>query len=103
VYFIATGIIQDLSEQEFVSCVPNQCQGGSPINAWAWLIETQGGGMTSNIAYPYVSGNGYVPYCPSGNYPIVAKITSYGSLPSYNEPNMAAWVGAKSSITSAVC
>lgn len=93
--------LQDLSEQELVSCVPGDagCGGGSYVVAWRWLLATQGGGMTSNADYPYVSANGNVPSCPAGPYPIVARIQDYVVLPANDEANMAAIVAAKSPLS----
>jgi hypothetical protein len=93
--------LQDLSVQELVSCVPGDagCGGGSYVTAWRWLLETQNGGMTSLTDYPYVSANDYVPGCPAGPYPIVARITNYGIFPPNNESYMADLVAAYSPIS----
>ncbi len=101
VFAIAGGGLISLSEEEYVACVPGcaGCGGGSYLTAWDWLLTTQGGGMTSNADYPYVSGGGYVPSCPEGPYPIVARITTYGSLPALNEAYMAQYVATYTPIS----
>lgn len=100
VWAINRGQLIALSEEELVACVPNQgCGGGSMDTAWAWLLDTQRGGITGEANYPYVSGQGYIPACPAGGYPIVAGITSYGNLAQYDEPQMASYVYSRNPIS----
>lgn len=55
----------DLSPQDMVSCDigagDNGCTGGLPLPSWNYLRYR---GVVSEGCMPYVSGGGYVPYCP---------------------------------------
>jgi len=100
VWAINHGQLISLSEENLVACVPNQgCSGGSMDTAWQWLLSSQSGGITGEANFPYVSGAGYIPGCPAGQYPNVAAITSYGNLAQYDEPAMASYVYSRSPIS----
>jgi len=62
-YFINGNPLTSFSEQELVSCdtTNNGCNGGWMDDAFAWVQNN--GGITSEGAYPYVSGEGNVPTC----------------------------------------
>jgi C1A family cysteine protease len=71
-----------VSEQEFVSCDQNDdgCNGGLMQNAFKWAIDSWSGWVTSESAYPYVSGMGQVPACEYTGKPKVSQITSYKTV-----------------------
>ncbi len=62
-WFLAGHELVAVSEQEFVSCDQNDsgCNGGLMDNAFNWAVTSWGGWVTSEAAYPYVSGMGQVP------------------------------------------
>lgn len=63
-FYIATGNLVELSEQDLVSCERDNygCQGGYLDRAWRYLVNN---GIVDDQCYPYVSGNGSVPQCAS--------------------------------------
>jgi cysteine peptidase B len=79
---LAGNTLVSLSEQELVSCTTtcNGCYGGLMDDAFEWIVGTQGGGITAEAQYPYVSGQGYVPSCQSSNTTSVAFISSYQDI-----------------------
>ena len=102
-WFLAGNTLTSLSEQEFVSCdtVDQGCQGGLMDNAYQWVIANNGGKITTETAYPYVSGGGSVPSCKETGKPTGAVITGYQDLPK-NENQMAAWLAQNGPISVAV-
>jgi len=99
VWAINHGQLVSLSEEQLVSCVPNQgCGGGSMDAAWQFLLSYNGGGITGEANDPYVSGAGYIPGC-TGGLPSVAAITSYGNLPQNDEPGMASYLYSRSPVS----
>jgi len=94
-WFLAGHNLTSLSEQEFVSCddyfPDNGCQGGLMDNAFTWVVKENGGRVTTEAAYPYVSGTGNVPKCAISGKPAGAVITGHQDLPN-NEAQMAAWL-----------
>lgn len=89
-WFLAGHELVSVSEQEFVSCDQNDdgCNGGLMQNAYKWAISSWSGWVTSESAYPYVSGMGQVPACEYSGKPKVAQITSYKTV-AHNENDMA--------------
>ncbi len=59
-WFLAGHNLTSVSEQEIVSCDPNDqgCNGGDPRSAMSWLINSEGGWITFEKDYPYTSGGG---------------------------------------------
>jgi cathepsin B len=53
-----------LSPQDFVSCESDQyaCEGGYLSREWAYMEKT---GIVTDECFPYVSGGGVVPKCPT--------------------------------------
>jgi cysteine peptidase B len=70
-------------------------------NAFAWVIRNHGGQVTSEAAYPYVSGNGGDPSCALSGKPVAATITSYVDIP-HTESGMAAFMSTTGPIATAV-
>lgn len=62
-YFISSGKLMSLSEQQLVSCdkQASACSGGNMDQAFAWVNSN--GGLCTEDAYPYVSGAKNVPSC----------------------------------------
>jgi hypothetical protein len=60
-YFIKTGYLLNLSEQEFVDCDPNSlgCNGGMAASAYQYAIEN---GMEEGADYPYTAKDGKCSY-----------------------------------------
>jgi cysteine peptidase B len=78
-WFLAGNKLVALSEQEFVSCdtIDSGCNGGLMDNAFTWVVQSRGGWVTLESAYPYVSGAGQVPACSISGKPKVAQITGH--------------------------
>jgi len=102
-WFLAGNKLTSLSEQEFVSCdtIDEGCNGGLMDNAYEWVISKNGGKITTEAAYPYVSGSGSVPGCKLSGKPAGATISGHQDLPK-NEAQMAAWLVAHGPISIAV-
>ena len=90
---LASGnVIEELSEQQILDCVPNPeecggtggCGGGTPDLAYEALIAS-GGGLASEWTYPYISGTGTgVGPCKFSGAG-VATITGWTMLPSNDQ------------------
>jgi cysteine peptidase B len=94
---IAGNDLVSLSAQEFVSCDNNDnaCGGGWPSNVFSFAISKWSGWVTSESAYPYVSGvAGQVPACELSQYtfPQTAQIRSYVTVDN-DESDMATALG----------
>ncbi len=65
-YQIKYGNLQSFSEQQLVSCDTTDlgCNGGWMDDAFTWVQDN--GGITTEAAYPYTSGNGTNAVCVSG-------------------------------------
>ncbi len=65
-YQIKYGNLQSFSEQQLVSCdkTDSGCNGGWMDDAFTWVQDN--GGITTETAYPYTSGNGSNAPCVSG-------------------------------------
>jgi len=85
-----------LSEQELISCTDtcNGCHGGLPPDAFDWIINTQGGGITSEAQYPFVSGEDVVPACNTAGRTAAAYISSMVEI-AHSEAAMAEFVATK--------
>jgi len=91
---LATGDLQDLSEQQILDCTPNTddcggsggCMGGTPELAYAQIKKL--GGIASEWQYAYISGFGEAQQCllvnQSNNTDIVmaAQLQNFTVLPS---------------------
>ena len=77
-WFLAGHNLTTVSEQEIVSCDPNDdgCDGGDPRSAMKWLIDSEGGWITSETDYPYTSGGGNSGTCRLPK-PKVVQINGY--------------------------
>jgi C1A family cysteine protease len=80
IWFITTGTLVSLSEQQLVDCsgsYGNQgCNGGLMDNAFQYIIAN--GGICSEASYPYQGQDGT---CQSSSCTSVAKITGYQDVP----------------------
>lgn len=88
-FALATGRLEELSEQQILDCTPNPlecggtggCGGGTPSLAYAKIMEQ--GGLSSEWSYPYTSGHGAdAPSCGfAKTTPPVAKLSGWVDLP----------------------
>ena len=80
-WFLAGNPLVALSEQQLVSCdvIDQGCGGGFQDDAFEWLFFNTNGTITTETAFPYVSGNGVVPPCKK-NLPFGAQITAYNDI-----------------------
>jgi len=101
-WFLAGNPLVALSEQELVSCdvIDDGCGGGFQDNAFTWLLFSRNGTITTEAAYPYVSGGGQVPKCQTTDLPRGAQIVDYADV-ARDENVMAAQVAAKGPL--AIC
>jgi C1A family cysteine protease len=78
-WFLKTGKLVELSEQQILSCdtVDGQCGGGLETNAWQWVISNNGGDYYTEASFPYTSGNGNVESCNTANAVVGATITGF--------------------------
>jgi len=89
-YFVATGKLVSLSEEELVQCDMTDmgCSGGSMEQAFAWVEKN---GICSEEAYPYTSGSGVRGNCSHSCEPAVT-LTSYVDVPPNDETALQAAV-----------
>jgi C1A family cysteine protease len=83
-YFVASGKLESLSEEDLVQCDHNGdqgCQGGLMDNAFSWVQQN---GICSETDYPYTSGGGQTGTCKKGCSPVVT-ITGHTDVPAKNE------------------
>lgn len=97
-WFIKTGQLISLSEQELVSCAhtssgwPKGCDGGNgATHSYTWVIDN--GGLDTEKDYPYTSGSGGSGTCNTTkrDHNKVVKFSSFKVLPKH-EDQMLAWV-----------
>jgi len=84
-YFVASGKLQSLSEEDLVQCDHNGdqgCSGGLMDNAFTWI--SQNGGICSESSYPYTSGGGVTGSCKKSCTPVVT-LTGHTDVPSKDE------------------
>jgi cathepsin L len=89
---IASGLIFDLSPQQFASCAPNPnhcggtggCEGGTAELAYDYLAGQGDDGMRQEYQYPYNSYYGEDYQCNVQD-DAVAKITGFVQLPANNQ------------------
>ena len=91
-YFLATGALRSLSEQELVDCVAADkgCSGGAMQDAFAWAMAN--GGMDSEADYAYV-GSQYACWANATKRD-VAKIVNYTNVAPNDEAQLEAAVAA---------
>jgi len=96
-WFLKTGVLQDLSEQQIASCTPNPqdcggsggCEGGTAEVAFQGVIDY--GGHASGWLYPYLSWNGTDYMCrlngsdPTFQFSPSAMLSSYVALPTNDQ------------------
>merc|ERR1711907_464895 len=83
-YFVASGKLESLSEEDLVQCDHNGdqgCQGGLMDNAFSWVQQN---GICSENDYPYTSGGGQTGTCKKTCSPVVT-ITGHTDVPARNE------------------
>jgi len=95
-YALATGYLQDLSEQQIASCAANPkhcggtggCEGGTAQIAFQHVIES--GGLSSEWTYPYLSYKGDDKQCTlnTTSFAAAAKVESYVNIKSNDEPSL---------------
>jgi C1A family cysteine protease len=84
-YFVASGKLLSLSEEDLVQCVGGDhgCRGGLMDNAFNFV---QKNGIASEADYPYTSGGGYTGSCNGGlEHRPAVQITGHTDVPSGNE------------------
>ena len=81
-WFLAGNKLVALSEQQLVSCdtIDQGCSGGFQDDAFEWLFFKTNGTITTETAYPYVSGTGDVPTCRKDTLPFGAQISDYNDV-----------------------
>lgn len=91
-WFLAGHPLASLSEQEIVSCDPDDsgCDGGDPGTAYSWLVNRKSGYITSESDYPYTSGGGDTGYCRLPKPPVAQMYAHYDIASS--EQTMAAYL-----------
>lgn len=90
-YFVASGKLVSLSEEDLVQCDHNGdqgCQGGLMDNAFEWVSKN---GICSEASYPYTSGTGTTGTCKKGCTPVVT-LTGHTDVPSKDEDALKAAV-----------
>merc|ERR1719277_2061678 len=90
-FFVATGKLQSLSEEDLVQCntvTDHGCQGGLLDNAFNWVQQH---GICSEESYPYTSGGGVTGTCKKTCTPIVT-VTGHTDVPSRDETSLKAAV-----------
>jgi len=90
-YFIASGKLQSLSEEDLVQCDHNGdqgCSGGLMDNAFTWISQN---GICSESSYPYTSGTGVTGSCKTSCTPVVT-LTGHTDVPSKDETALKAAV-----------
>ena len=83
---IKKGTLVTLSVQMLIDCdyYDSGCNGGSPENAFKWLVEN-GGGLMTDVDYPY---EGYQDICKyDSSYDINTRVTGYTLLPDPADEN----------------
>jgi len=90
-YFLASGQLTSLSEEDLVQCDHNGdegCGGGLMEHAFQWIEQN---GIASEQNYPYTSGGGITGSCEKGHSPVVT-ITGFTKVPSGDETALKAAV-----------
>jgi len=96
-YALATGYLQDLSEQQIASCAANPrhcggtggCEGGTAQIAFDHVIKA--GGLSSEWTYPYLSFMGQDKQCylnATRGFAAAAKVESYVNIKSNDEASL---------------
>jgi len=84
-YFVASGKLESLSEEDLVQCDHNGdqgCNGGLMDNAFEFIQKN--GGICSEQAYPYTSGGGQTGQCKAGCSPVVT-LSGHVDVPTKDE------------------
>jgi len=90
-YFVASGKLESLSEEDLVQCDHNGdqgCKGGLMDNAFSWISQH---GICSEDSYPYTSGGGVTGTCKKSCTPSVT-LTGHTDVPSKDEKALKAAV-----------
>jgi cathepsin L len=90
-YFLKTGKLTPLSEEQLINCVNGgsfDCSsGGDMVEAFKYVIQNKG--IVSEASFPYNSKDHetctFKPYSGSGTDPYVASITGYKTVTSNDE------------------
>jgi len=92
-WFLAGNQLTSLSEEELCQCSHNGnegCNGGLMDLAFEWVVSN--GGINTEMAYPYTSGDGITGSCNEEEKAVhVAMLTGHTDLPS-DETQMGNWV-----------
>jgi len=84
-YFVASGNLVSLSEQQLVSCDHNGdqgCNGGLMDNAFEYIEKS---GITAEADYPYTSGGGVTGTCKTSSIKPAVTVTGYTDVPAKDE------------------
>jgi hypothetical protein len=89
-YFVASGKLVSLSEQDLVSCdsVDHGCDGGAMDNGFDFAKKY---GLCTEKSYPYISGGGKTGQC-SADCDAVVKVTGHTDVPENDEAALKAAV-----------
>merc|ERR1711959_132866 len=85
-YFVASGKLISLSEQNLVSCSFNGnagCGGGEQSDALCWVYHNEG--LCAEAEYPYVSGGGKDGYACKTDCKKAVTVSGYKAVPKGNE------------------
>jgi C1A family cysteine protease len=80
-YYLTSGILESMSEQEFLDCDTSGaygCDGGLPGQALEWVISNRSGQLYTESSWPYTGEQATCSY--SGKTP-AAQITAFSYLP----------------------
>jgi cathepsin L len=86
-WFLVSGSLLSLSEQNLVDCVGTDygCGGGWPSDAYDWVIQYQGGKFELETDYPYTAEDGQCKWDATKG---ISLITGYDSIISGNETDL---------------
>jgi C1A family cysteine protease len=102
-WFLTNNQLVGLSEEELCQCSNNGnegCNGGLMDLAFEWVVSN--GGLNTEAAYPYTSGDGITGECNEAKKRVhVAQLTGHTDLPS-DETQMGNWVYTNGPLSIAV-
>lgn len=94
-YFLATGALRSLSEQQLIDCSGNfgnsGCKGGLMVSAFEYITANKG--IDSEVDYPYVANDDDPCWTAAANR-TVAAISNWTTVPNGSEPELVAGIAA---------